>query len=101
MPVEDRARAFDTAERSYLRTEKNLGGAGEVAQKWVSAVMLGLRTAVEERVLANRKALKALYEELIGEPIKAGALDISAEPIETAIEELVHKTYGHDTQRDS
>ena len=74
MPVEDRSRAFDTAERSYLRTAKNLGGAEELAQKWVSAVMLKLRTAVEERVLANRKVLKALYEELIGEPIKAGAL---------------------------
>jgi hypothetical protein len=56
---------------------------------------------VEERVLANRKALKALYEELIGEPVKAGALDISAEAIETDIEELIHKIYDHDTQRDS
>jgi len=101
MPVEDRARAFDTAERSYLRTVKNLGGAEELAQKWASAVMLELRAAVEERVLANRKALKALYEELIGEPVKAGALDISAEAIETDIEELIHKIYDHDTQRDS
>ena len=69
MPVENRATAFDAAERSYLQTAKDLGGAEEPAQKWASAVMLELRAAVEEQVMANRRLLNALDEELIGEPI--------------------------------
>ena len=109
IPVENRASAFEAAERSYRQTAEDLGGAEKLAQNWASAVMFELRTAVEERVLANRKLLKALYGELIGESIETGTSesafgtsdDISAEPVEKDIEELAHKTYGHDTQRDS
>ena len=84
---ENQAAAFDVAERTYLQTAKDLGGTEEVAQKLASAVMLKLRAAVEEQILANRSLLKALHEELIGEPLEA-------ESVETAIKELVHKTYG-------
>lgn len=83
---ENQAAAFDVAERTYLQTAKSLGGREELAQKWTSAVMLKLRAAVEEQVLANRSLLKALHEELMG-----GAPE--AESVETAIKELVHKTY--------
>jgi hypothetical protein len=75
MPVENRASAFDAAERTYLQIAKDLGGAEELAQKWASAVMVELRGAVDERVLANRRLLSALHEELIGEAIEAGHLD--------------------------
>ncbi|MGD0315919.1 MAG: hypothetical protein ABSB37_08215 [Xanthobacteraceae bacterium] len=53
LPVEDRPSAFDVAEWSYLRTAKYLGGADDLAQGWVSAVMYRLREQVEERVLAK------------------------------------------------
>ena len=61
------------AERSYLRTAKNLGGADDLAQKWASAVMYQLREQVEERVLARRKVLTALWEELAATPAQAEA----------------------------
>ena len=94
MSIEERAAAFDMAEKTYLQTAKNLGGTEELAQKWTSAVMLKLRAVVDEQVLANRSLLKALHEELIGEPVEA-------ESVETAIKELVHKTYGSDAQQDN
>ena len=108
LPVEDRASAFGAAERSYLRTAKNLGGAEDVAQRWASAVMLRLRAEVEEQVVANGKLLMALHEELVGSPVEAvtseSALapsdDALAEKVEKEIEELVHKTYGADALRD-
>jgi hypothetical protein len=41
-------------------------GYGEAAtQKWVSAVMFGLRMKVEEERLAERMGLKTLYEDLL------------------------------------
>ena len=109
LPVEDQPSAFDVAERSYLRTAKYLGGADDLAQKWVSAVMYRLREEVEEQLLANRKLSKALHEELVGKPIEArtskSAFAISdaalAETIEKDIEQVVLKTYGSDTQRDT
>ena len=58
------------AEPSYLRTAKYLGGADDLAQKWVSAVMYRLREEVEEQLLANRKLSKAWHEELVGKPIE-------------------------------
>ncbi len=108
-PAENRASAFDAAERGYLRTAKNLGGTEDLAQKWASAVMFRLREEVEEQVLANGKLLKALHEELVGEPIEARTSesafvisdDASAETIEKDIEQVVLKTYGSDTQRDT
>jgi hypothetical protein len=94
MPVEDRASALDAAERSYLQTARDLGGAENLAQNWASAVKFHLQAAVGEQVLANSRLLNALHKELIGESVEA-------EHVEKDIEELVHKTYGHDTQRDS
>ena len=73
LPLEDRASALAMAERSYLRTAKNLGGADDLAQKWASAVMYQLREQVEERVLARRKVLTALWEELAATPAQAEA----------------------------
>jgi hypothetical protein len=109
LPVEDRPSAFDVAERSYLRTAKYLGGADDLAQRWTSAVILRLRAEVEEQVGANGKLLTALHEELVGLPVEAvtseSALapsdDASAETIEKDIEQVVLKTYGSDTQRDT
>ncbi len=109
LPVEDRPSAFDVAERSYLRTAKNLGGTDDLAQKWASAVMYRLRKEVEEQVLTNRTLLKALHEELVGKPTEvrtsgsafAISDDASAETIEKDIEQVVLKTYGCDTQRDT
>jgi len=72
IPAENRASAFDAAEQSYLQTAKDLGGAEELAQNWASAVMSRLRAEVEEQVLANRKLLKALHEELVRKPVEAG-----------------------------
>jgi hypothetical protein len=86
--VESRAAALDAAERTYLQTAKDLGGTEELAQKWTAAVMLKLRAAVNEQALANRSLLKALHEELIGPALEA-------ESVETAIKELVRKTYGN------
>ncbi len=65
LPVKDQPSALDVAERSYLRTAKTLGGTEDLAQKWASAVVFRLREEVEEQVLANRKPLNALYEELV------------------------------------
>ena len=109
LPVEDHRSAFDVAERSYLRTAKYLGGADDLAQRWASAVMLRLRAEVEEQVGANGKLLMALHEELVGlrvvavtsESALAPSDDASAETIEKDIEQVVLKTYGSDTQRDT
>lgn len=62
--AQDRATALRAAERSYLQTAKDLGGADKFAQDWASAVMFQLRAEVEQRVLENRKLLKALHDEL-------------------------------------
>jgi hypothetical protein len=102
LPVEDQPSAFNMAERSYLRTAKNLGGADDLAQRWASAVMYRLREQVEERVLAKSKLLTALYEELVGTPIAAGISvyatgttdDASAEIIEKDIDRLLLKEIG-------
>jgi len=52
------------AERSYLQAVQDLGYAEAATQKWVSAVMFGLRMKVEEERLAERMGLKTLYEDL-------------------------------------
>lgn len=65
IPAQDRATAFESAERSYLQTAKDLGGADKFARDWASAVMFQLRAEVEQRVLENRKLLKALHDELV------------------------------------
>ena len=71
IPAEDRASAFEAAERCYLQTAKNLGGADMFAQKWALAVTSQIRAEVEQRVSANRKLLMALHEELV----RAGSPD--------------------------
>ena len=48
-----------------MQTAKDLGGADKFAHDWASAVTLRLRAEVEQQVLANRKPLKALDEELV------------------------------------
>ena len=103
LPTEDRASAFDAAERIYLQTAKDLGGAEDLALNWTSAVMFRLREEVEEQLLANRKLLMALHEELIGKHVETTISefefeapdDASLEPVEKNIEQLVHKMYGH------
>ena len=80
LPVEDRPSAFDVAERSYLRTAMDLGGAEGVAQRWASAVMLRLRAEVEEQVAANRKLLMALHKELVGSPVEAATSEAALAP---------------------
>lgn len=109
LPLEDRASALGTAERSYLRTAKNLGGADDMAQRWASAAMCRLREQVEERVLAKSKLLTALYEELVGTPIAAGISefttgttdDASAEIIEKDIEQASLETNRSDIERNT
>ena len=43
VPMEDRSRALDAAEKSYLKTAHTLGYQDAEAQQWVSAVMSRLR----------------------------------------------------------
>jgi hypothetical protein len=43
VPMEDRSRALDAAEKSYLNTAHTLGYQDAEAQQWVSAVMSRLR----------------------------------------------------------
>lgn len=64
IPAENRARAFDGAERRYLQTAPDIGGGEVTARDWVSAVMLHLRAQVVELDFATQKLLKALHEEL-------------------------------------
>ena len=56
--AENRAIAFDAAERSYLQTARDLGGAEAAARTWVSAVMFQLRAEVDELRLVKPKMLK-------------------------------------------
>ncbi len=62
--AKQRARALKAAEQSYLRAVQDLGYGEAATQKWVSAVMFGLRMKVEEERLAERMGLKTLYEDL-------------------------------------
>jgi hypothetical protein len=99
LPTENRTSAFDAAERIYLQTAKDLGGAEDLALNWTSAVMFRLREEVEEQLLTNRKLLKVLHDELIGKPVETtisesefGAPDDALpETGEENIEQLVHK----------
>ncbi len=109
LPTENRASAFDAAEWIYLQTAKDLGGTGDFALNWTSAVMFRLREEVEEQLLTNRKLLKALHEELIGKFVETTIFesecgapgDALPETIENNIEQLVHKMYGDGSQKDT
>jgi hypothetical protein len=48
--TENRASAFDGAERSYLQTARHLGCAEAAARTWASAVMFQLRAEADEIV---------------------------------------------------
>ncbi len=65
IPAQHRDSALRAAERCYLQTARDLGGAEKFVQNWVSAVMLRLQAEVEQRVSANRKRLKALHAGLV------------------------------------
>jgi hypothetical protein len=57
VPTEDRSRALEAAEKSYLRTALTLGYQDAEAQQWVSAVMSRLRLEESDymlRMLASR-----------------------------------------------
>jgi hypothetical protein len=109
IPAENRAIALGAAERIYLQIAKDLGGAEDVARNWVSAIALRLRAEVDDKVLTNRKLLKALHEELVQTSVEAGSArsefgptgDAPAVSVEEDIEQLVHTTYDHNNQLDN
>ena len=65
IPIDERAKALDAAERSYLRTMRNFGFEETASRTWTSAVMRRLRRQVEERDFANQKMLRSLVQELL------------------------------------
>ena len=109
LPHESRESAFGAAERIYLQTAKDLGGAEDLALNWTMAAMFHLREEVEEQLLTNRTLLKALLEELVEKPVEAATSksefrlpdNSSPKTIERDIGLLVHKTYGHGSQEDT
>ncbi len=107
IPEEARAKALTAVESTYRQTMLDLGYEEGPAESWVSAMMLRLQTEVEEQEGANGKLLMALHEEPVGlvtvtsESALAPSDDASAETIEKDIEQVVLKTYGSDTQRDT
>jgi hypothetical protein len=70
VPAKQRARALKAAEQSYLQAVQDLGYGEAATQKWVSAVMFGLRMKVEEERLAERMGLKTLYDDLQGASVQ-------------------------------
>lgn len=65
IPVENRTKALDAAERSYLQTMRDLGLEETASQTWASAAMRRLQSQLAEREdLAEQKMLKKLYSEL-------------------------------------
>ena len=100
-PANNRAKAFDAVEGTYLQTARDLGGAEKFARRWASAIMLQLRAEVEERTLARRKLLTALHDELLREIIGAiretehrASDDVCTETIENDIQQILNQTYG-------
>ena len=62
IPPDCQVKAFEAAERSYLRTFRQLGLSGP--ETWASSVMRRLRRRVREASLTDRDKLKKLYEQL-------------------------------------
>jgi hypothetical protein len=62
IPPDSRVKAVEAAERSYLRTFRQLGLSGP--ETWASSVMRRLRRRVREADLTERDKLKKLYEQL-------------------------------------
>ena len=53
LPAEDRSRAIEAAERSYLKTAYTLGYQDAEAQQWASAVMSRLQIEENSYKLQN------------------------------------------------
>ena len=62
IPPDCQVKAFEAAERSYLKTFRQLGLSGP--ETWASSVMRWLRRRVREACLTERDKLKKLYEQL-------------------------------------
>jgi hypothetical protein len=62
IPPDSRVKAFEAAERSYLRIFRQFGLSGP--ETWASSVMRRLRRRVREADLTERDKLKKLYEQL-------------------------------------
>ena len=62
IPRDCQVKAFEAAERSYLRTFRQLGLPGP--ETWASSVMRRLRRRVREAGLTEQDKLKKLYEQL-------------------------------------
>ena len=62
IPPDCQVKAFEAAERSYLRTFRQLGLPGP--ETWASSVMRRLRRRVREAGLTEQDKLKKLYEQL-------------------------------------
>jgi hypothetical protein len=62
IPPDCQVEAFEAAERSYLKTFRQLGLSGP--ETWASSVMRRLRRRVREAYLTERDKLKKLYEQL-------------------------------------
>jgi hypothetical protein len=62
IPLDCQVKAFEAAERSYLRTFRQLGLPGP--ETWASSIMRRLRRRVREAGLTEQDKLKKLYEQL-------------------------------------
>jgi len=62
IPPDCQRKAFEAAERSYLRTFRQLGLSGP--ETWASSVMRRLRRRVREAGLTEKDKLKKLYEQI-------------------------------------
>jgi len=62
IPPDCQVKAFEAAERSYLRTFRQLGLSGP--ETWASSVMRRLRRRVREAGLTEKDKLKKLYEQI-------------------------------------
>ena len=60
IPEEDRAKALEAAEGAYRQTVRDLGYEQGPAEDWVSAIMLQLRTELEQQVSAQKSTEPSL-----------------------------------------
>jgi hypothetical protein len=57
MPVDDRVRVLEAAERSYYKTAIDFGQAEPQAQAWVATVMASLRAEIEKQVSPGYRSM--------------------------------------------
>jgi hypothetical protein len=80
VPPDCQVKAFEAAERSFLRTFRQLGLSGP--ETWASSIMRRLRRRVGKACLTEKDRLQKLYEELSAsggletEPGQAHSFDI-------------------------